>query len=157
MGRIANLTTLVFLYFRVCACCSTEANESEISRSEYKSSDVMFSCLSSDNTEGPVLAIPKVLRWKYDETDTENRRLGRYKLRVCNECRKSLRHQIVPANAVVSIPLNHFYGVDMGRHLSEDLISAHKDLFAGMSYVTRSLLALTKPIITVITVRVVYV
>jgi len=151
------LLIFAFLWSRVCACCSTEADQNEIKKTEYKIDDVLFRCLSTSATADPVLAIPEHLRWNYNEPDACNKRLGRYKLRLCTECKRTLKQNVVPANSVFSIPLNHFYGREcLGRHLSEDLISVHKQLFAGMSYVTRSLLALIKPIITVITVSFIY-
>lgn len=144
----------------MCCSCSCEADETQISRIGYRSDNVLFRPLIFEGHDIPVLAIPQTLQWDYAETDATNISRGRYKLRLCKECKKSLRQGLVPSNSIMAVPLNHFYGKDsphLGgvgiiRELSEDLITSHRQLFAEMSYITRSLLALTKPIITVITV-----
>jgi hypothetical protein len=133
----------------------------EICQRGYRYDDVLFQPLILEGRDVPILSIPHILQWDYSETDATNMSRGRYKLRLCKECKRSLRQGLVPPNSVAAVPLNYFYGREnpylrrgsnICPELSEDLIESHRHLFAGMSYITRSLLALTKPIITVITV-----
>jgi len=139
----------------VCSCCSSEADSNEIPKTVYNTSDTIFEPLRGGQNGSPVLAIPECIRWVKTETDDVNIRQGRYKLRLCGECKATLQKGVVPSNSVLAIPVNHYYGKEtsIARHLSEDLISVHRELFSQMSFITRSLLALVKPILTVITVR----
>ena len=138
---------------RVCAVCSQEKSSREISSKSYHDDDPLFSILCPQGFDAPVLAIPSELRWDWSVSDEENARLQRYRLRVCEQCLGALKKKKLPAESVLSVPLNHFYGHRNGiRELSMSTIGAHKDLFRSLSPTTRSLLSLVRPVFTVITV-----